>query len=218
MEKPAPEMIAEIQADVARATKHAARKGFPCLGSSWEIETPKGAGLIFKWLISTCPEAVEEGIRLSRKRNGVHPDDEDIAKLLLRVFGAADHIEGSVINASVTEVLTLIEIAVWAVYQMDVNEESDETPEGLTDLTELLNDRFSPLPGGVWSWFADNWLERLLTTGLGIKEAMTSDGHLHRYFKHAGTYRRPRKKTGRNAPCGCGSGKKWKRCCGRRDG
>jgi len=209
-------MLAEIEADVARTTKHAARRGFPCLGSTWEIETPKGAGLIFKWLISTCPEAVEEGIRRARRKAGIHPEDEDIAKLLIRVFGAARHPAGAMITADVTEVLTLIEIVIWSVYQMDLNAEAEDTAEGLRDMAELLEKRLGPLPDGAWQWFVDNWLERLLTTGLGIKEAMTSDGHLRRYFKHAGTYRRPRKKTGRNKPCGCGSGKKWKRCCGGR--
>ncbi len=29
-----------------------------------------------------------------------------------------------------------------------------------------------------------------------------------------GTYRRPEPKTGRNDPCSCGSGKKFKKCCG----
>ena len=34
-------------------------------------------------------------------------------------------------------------------------------------------------------------------------------------FGKAGTYRREVPKTGRNDPCPCGSGKKYKRCCGR---
>jgi SEC-C motif-containing protein len=31
---------------------------------------------------------------------------------------------------------------------------------------------------------------------------------------HLGTYRRPEPKIGRNDPCSCGSGKKFKKCCG----
>lgn len=30
-----------------------------------------------------------------------------------------------------------------------------------------------------------------------------------------GTYKRPEPKTGRNDPCNCGSGKKFKKCCGK---
>ncbi len=35
------------------------------------------------------------------------------------------------------------------------------------------------------------------------------------YLPETGTFIRPRQKVGRNAPCPCGSGKKYKRCCGR---
>ncbi len=35
------------------------------------------------------------------------------------------------------------------------------------------------------------------------------------YLPESGTFIRRRKKVGRNAPCPCGSGKKYKRCCGR---
>ena len=35
------------------------------------------------------------------------------------------------------------------------------------------------------------------------------------YLPETGAFIRPRQKVGRNAPCPCGSGKKYKRCCGR---
>ena len=35
------------------------------------------------------------------------------------------------------------------------------------------------------------------------------------YLPETGTFIRRRQKVGRNAPCPCGSGKKYKRCCGR---
>jgi uncharacterized protein len=49
--------------------------------------------------------------------------------------------------------------------------------------------------------------------------------HIYRYFepqrkmasqlaRQIGTLRREQAKTGRNAPCPCGSGKKYKKCCG----
>ncbi|MCR5666573.1 MAG: SEC-C domain-containing protein [Eubacterium sp.] len=38
---------------------------------------------------------------------------------------------------------------------------------------------------------------------------------LYKEQRQSGTYRREGKKIGRNDPCPCGSGKKYKKCCGR---
>ena len=38
---------------------------------------------------------------------------------------------------------------------------------------------------------------------------------LYRKQKNSGTIRRESPKVGRNDPCPCGSGKKYKQCCGR---
>jgi uncharacterized protein YchJ len=70
----------------------------------------------------------------------------------------------------------------------------------------------------AWERFDDPWsfydaeaiLERQRRW---IEEA---DAELNRYGEEPGeTYVRDRPKVGRNDPCPCGSGRKYKKCCGR---
>jgi len=55
---------------------------------------------------------------------------------------------------------------------------------------------------------------RLCATSAAMAQSITDD-HFDVLKKSAGTYRSFYVKTGRNEPCTCGSGKKYKRCCGR---
>ena len=58
-----------------------------------------------------------------------------------------------------------------------------------------------------------NFLLRVLSAGTGGKPLWESAEASNR---RAGAYRTARESVmGRNARCSCGSGRKWKRCCGR---
>ena len=58
--------------------------------------------------------------------------------------------------------------------------------------------------------------ERLSRHHRLVRDAVNDPAHpVHRLMEqgHLGTIRRDRPRTGRNDPCPCGSGRKWKRCC-----
>ena len=58
-----------------------------------------------------------------------------------------------------------------------------------------------------------NWLYELPEWDNLLSEEVRKD--LYKKQKASGTYVREGKKIGRNDPCPCGSGKKYKQCCGR---
>ena len=58
-----------------------------------------------------------------------------------------------------------------------------------------------------------NWLYELPEWDALLSEEVRKD--LYKKQKSSGTYVRESKKIGRNDPCPCGSGKKYKQCCGR---
>jgi preprotein translocase subunit SecA len=58
-----------------------------------------------------------------------------------------------------------------------------------------------------------NWLYELPEWDNLLSAEVRKD--LYKKQKASGTYVREGKKIGRNDPCPCGSGKKYKQCCGR---
>lgn len=65
--------------------------------------------------------------------------------------------------------------------------------------------RFRKAPDGQW----------LFVDGDGHEHAEGQGHHHHHHDEPKGTpYVRDQAKVGRNDPCGCGSGKKFKKCCG----
>ena len=60
------------------------------------------------------------------------------------------------------------------------------------------------------------WEKRLLPTiRKGLGEAVIANRHYWLDMEIPETVRRSTPKVGRNDPCSCGSGKKYKNCCGR---
>ena len=57
------------------------------------------------------------------------------------------------------------------------------------------------------------WLQRNFATLKNIRRACLSRDHARKAFKDSSTVRRHRSKIGRNDPCPCGSGRKFKKCC-----
>lgn len=84
-----------------------------------------------------------------------------------------------------------------------------------TDGTSL--DTWKERLGIGYAYFMD-WFERVSMTVGALREATISPQHMHRYGSAAATYRRNAPKTGRNSPCPCDSGRKFKKCCGRMAG
>ncbi|WP_028487029.1 preprotein translocase subunit SecA [Thiomicrorhabdus chilensis] len=58
-------------------------------------------------------------------------------------------------------------------------------------------------------------LEATHPSAQGIADAMAAESDRHEEDEQEGTYRREMPKVGRNDPCPCGSGKKYKQCCGK---
>jgi len=58
-------------------------------------------------------------------------------------------------------------------------------------------------------------LEATHPSAQGIADAMATESDRHEEDEQEGTYRREMPKVGRNDPCPCGSGKKYKQCCGK---
>lgn len=58
-------------------------------------------------------------------------------------------------------------------------------------------------------------LEATHPSAQGIADAMASEDDRHEEDEQERTYRREMPKVGRNDPCPCGSGKKYKQCCGK---
>lgn len=58
-------------------------------------------------------------------------------------------------------------------------------------------------------------LEATHPSAQGIADAMASEADRHEEDEQERTYRREMPKVGRNDPCPCGSGKKYKQCCGK---
>jgi len=86
-----------------------------------------------------------------------------------------------------------------------------KTGDGLIEWFECLADG-DRLAFGSWSMF---WNRVTMSAGAAM-EASASREHHSRITRAASTYRRPGEKLRRNDPCPCRSGKKYKRCCGRR--
>ena len=86
------------------------------------------------------------------------------------------------------------------------------------DSGEGLIEWFEELAGGdrmVFGAWAMFW-NRLVSSARAAVEASVSDGHHTRIARAASTYRRPGNKICRNETCPCESGKKYKKCCGKR--
>ena len=67
-------------------------------------------------------------------------------------------------------------------------------------------------PEGPLAELREEWLDTPRESLEGRRPAeLLQEG----MFGRVGTYRREVPKTGRNDPCPCGSGKKYKKCCGR---
>ncbi len=102
----------------------------------------------------------------------------------------------------------------WGVYGKNIFREMDgfdpnvpclDLMANQTEYAPIILEKFKQL------LFTDkNYMDRVKRHYTMFKEAIIRDSHKGRINKV-----RKRKALGRNAPCSCGSGKKYKRCCGK---
>ena len=91
-----------------------------------------------------------------------------------------------------------------------------EDPVDLESLTEASDLDMVVLPEALYGNMLEaeaDWLYGLPSWD-GVLDEKTRET-LKRDYNRSKTYVRPSEKVGRNDPCPCGSGKKYKKCCGR---
>ena len=71
------------------------------------------------------------------------------------------------------------------------------------------------IAGTRTAWAGDfmRFAARVKVTAAWWAESSSTPGHAERFFKIGQTQRRLTPRVGRNDPCRCGSGRKFKKCC-----
>jgi len=209
-------MAYEPDDDVKALIRNAARHGFHCDTKFFYIEIDRLAAEVLDAVLERHPTAIEAAVReidvgtntperdryleghFTRPVKRTPPSLEN-ARALERALRGAKDIRTSVTVKTDAPAMVVLDLALSRAFH---------TGEGVIETiielspTEAHSESFRSFHG------------RLSLTALGWQQAMVSEGHAERFFRTVRTFRRGFLKVGRNDPCWCGSGKKYKRCCG----
>ena len=201
--------------DVKSLMRQAARHGFHCDARHVHIEIDKLGAEVLRIVLDEAPTSLETTVReidelaggrprkivdehftASAKRRG--PNLEAV-RSLVTALTSCDGLK--TVKADTPEMIALD----WAIQRALHTNDPDSIVERIIELS----------PTKAHSEAFRSFHARLSLTSLAWQQAMVSKGHAERWFRATRTYRRGFLKVGRNDPCWCGSGKKYKLCCAR---
>ena len=213
-----------------RVMRAPGKVAFPMEGiAHFVVEMPRGAAEVFRLLLEAHPGVAAEAELLyerSRMENDLADPNEAVARAqnekmigprpplaealeALSAPGPARRVRvdirlGSLLNFVTTNLLVR---AAGDPEEGVLESALTMTVRSMRGLDLIIED--TPAWGGEFLDFAT----RARITDDWWQEAGVSPGHMDRLFQSARTQRRQVKKIGRNDPCSCGSGAKFKKCC-----
>jgi len=207
--------------DVKALIRNAARHGFHCDTKSFYVEIDRLAAEVLETILELHPTAIESAVREIDDVCG-DPDrhrriEGHFTQPVKRTPPSLDSTRALaaalVVVKDGEQPNTMVETDAPAMIALDLALARALHAHEDKNVVETINE-LSPTEGHSESF--RSFHARLSLTSLGWQQAMASEGHAERFFRTVRTFRRGFNKIGRNDPCWCGSGKKHKRCCGRR--